>query len=87
MDWYQNVKNVIINVYAKKVSKQDSKINFEKKRLIISVHFGDQVFEKTVHLPDEIDPSQSTIEVLSTKVEIVLRKAVEGEQWDVNWII
>ena len=87
MDWYQNMKSVIMNVYAKKASKTETKITFEPHSISLSVKFDENIFEKVVHLPEEIDPSGSTFEVLTTKVEIVLRKKNEGENWNVNWTI
>jgi len=81
-DWYQTTQNVIVSVYAKNVSKENSQVVFETTKLKIRVNFKDgKKFEKQFSLYQVILPEQSKFEVLTTKVEITLKKETPGLQW------
>ncbi|KAJ3385908.1 hypothetical protein HDU92_002805 [Lobulomyces angularis] len=80
-DWYQTQSQVIVSVFAKKVDKTKTIIKFEKDKLDIKVKFLDGkngVFKSL--LCQEIIPEESKFSVLSTKIELVLKKG-NGISW------
>jgi len=80
-EWYQMAGTVVVSIYAKKVKKDESKIEFDVSTLKVYLMFEDgKKFSKTFQLAEPINPSKSQIEFLSTKVEITLSKAT-GKQW------
>eukprot|EP01114_Cavostelium_apophysatum_P023796 TRINITY_DN9079_c0_g1_i2.p1 TRINITY_DN9079_c0_g1~~TRINITY_DN9079_c0_g1_i2.p1 ORF type:complete len:393 (+),score=65.22 TRINITY_DN9079_c0_g1_i2:3-1181(+) len=81
-DFYQNANNVILSVYAKNVLKDESKVEFESQKVRIFLKFKDgKKFEKNIQLVETIVPEHRKYEVLSTKIEITLRKATTGLHW------
>jgi len=80
-DWYQQSASIIVSVYAKKVKKEESKIEFESNALRVFIKFEDgKTFSRVYNLADVIDPAKSSFEFLTTKLEIKLVKA-NGKQW------
>ncbi|OUM60251.1 hypothetical protein PIROE2DRAFT_29761, partial [Piromyces sp. E2] len=80
-DWYQTQTSVIISIFAKKVDKEKTTVKFETERLLVDVVFQDgKVFQFHTDLSQPIIPEQSKYEILSTKVEINLKKA-NGISW------
>lgn len=74
-DFYQMGAFAIVNVYAKNVDKDATRIQFEGDKVMVRVQFKDgKLFEKTLFLSQYIVPEESKYEVLSTKVEIKLKK-------------
>ncbi|KAJ3277102.1 hypothetical protein HDV01_000154 [Terramyces sp. JEL0728] len=82
-DWYQTPDKVNVSVFAKKVNKEESKVVFGKQRLEVDIKFLDGSIHKLhTDLFQPIVPDQSTFEILSTKIEIILKKA-NGISWAV----
>ncbi|KAI9207120.1 HSP20-like chaperone [Polychytrium aggregatum] len=80
-DWYQTQTSVIISVFAKKADKASTKVTFGAEELSVYVKFLDgKVFRWNTPLSQPILSEQSKFEVLSTKVEITLKKA-NGISW------
>jgi len=80
-DFYQSSTTVMVTVYARKVKKDESKIEFENYKLKINFKFEDgKTFSKEIRLVGPIVPEQCKIEYLSTKVEVKLMKE-DGSQW------
>jgi len=80
-DWYQMGANVVLNIYAKGVVKEKVHILFEEKRVYVQLAFKDgQSYSKDFNLSGCIQAENSKYEVLSTKVEIKMPKAV-GVSW------
>jgi len=80
-DWYQTQTSVIISIFAKKVDKEKTTVKFETERLLVDVVFQDgRIFQFHTDLSQPIIPEQSKYEILSTKVEINLKKA-NGISW------
>jgi len=74
-EWYQLPSNVMVVVYAKEFSKEDSKIEFSSQTVSIDIKFNDsRRFSKIIQLCGEIVPNQSKATFLSMKVEISLKK-------------
>lgn len=80
-DWYQTQSSVIISIFAKKVDKTKTKVQFTENKLIVDIIFLDgKIFQYHTNLSQPIIPDQSKYEILSTKVEINLKKA-NGISW------
>jgi len=82
-DWYQNADNVYFTLLAKGVPKDTSTIDIQDRALSISFplvtgsSYGFSL--DPLYLP--IDPSQSAYKVLSTKIEVTLKKVQSGQKW------
>ncbi|KAJ3299349.1 hypothetical protein HK104_009201 [Borealophlyctis nickersoniae] len=80
-DWYQTQTSVIISVFAKKIDKENTTVVFTENELKVDVKFQDgKVFKFHTPLSQPIDPANSKYEMLSTKIEINLRKG-NGFSW------
>ncbi|KAJ2521227.1 Cochaperone protein [Coemansia sp. RSA 1939] len=83
-EWYQNDNFVIIEVFIKRVQKDTAAIDIHEKSVSVSVKMptgseNNFEFDPLMH---EIVPAESTFEILSTKIEIRLKKASSGKKWD-----
>ncbi|KAJ2555455.1 Cochaperone protein [Coemansia sp. RSA 1933] len=83
-EWYQNDDFVILEVFIKRVQKDAASIEFDKKSVSVSVKMptgseNNFEFDPLLH---EIVPGESVFEVLSTKIEIRMKKASAGQKWD-----
>ncbi|KAJ3260347.1 hypothetical protein HK103_000982 [Boothiomyces macroporosus] len=82
-DWYQTPDKVNVSVFAKKVNKDESKVAFADQRLAVDIKFVDGSIHKFhTDLFQPIIPDQCSYEILSTKIEIILKKA-NGISWAV----
>ncbi|TPX41860.1 hypothetical protein SeLEV6574_g05890 [Synchytrium endobioticum] len=80
-DWFQTPTTVTISVFAKKVDKSKTKVEFGSNELNVYVKFLDgKAFRLSTPLSQPIKPEESKYEVLSTKVEIVVTKS-NGVAW------
>ncbi|KAI9478953.1 Cochaperone protein [Coemansia sp. RSA 989] len=83
-EWYQTDDNVILEVFIKRVQKDAASVEFDSKAVSLSIKMAtgsenNYEFEPLCH---EIVPSESSFEVLSTKLELRLKKAKPGLKWD-----
>ncbi|KAJ1947305.1 Cochaperone protein [Kickxella alabastrina] len=83
-EWYQTDDYVILEVFIKRVQKDAATVEFEEKSVSLSVKMptgseNNCMFDPLLH---KIAPEGSSFEVLSTKIEIRLKKAVSGQKWD-----
>ncbi|KIK63602.1 hypothetical protein GYMLUDRAFT_71739 [Collybiopsis luxurians FD-317 M1] len=75
IDHYQTVDQVHVSVFAKKVDKERSSVNFSEQSLSIDLYLPDSKrFLKTIELFGPIAPEKSSFQVFGTKVELHLRK-------------
>ncbi|KAI4717614.1 SGS-domain-containing protein [Aureobasidium sp. EXF-10727] len=82
-DWYQNNDKVYFTLLAKGVPKDKATIDIQPRSLTISFPLqtsSDYDFSLEPLYAD-IDPSASTFSIMSTKVEVVLKKAQPGQKW------
>lgn len=79
IDWYQTQTNVILSIFAK--NKEDTKVDFTADSVSVDIKMkGNKRFKKTFPLFTTIDPEASKFAVLSTKLEINLKKT-SGISW------
>ncbi|XP_073436441.1 protein SGT1 homolog isoform X3 [Dendrobates tinctorius] len=81
-DWYQTESQVIVTVMMKNVQKEDVHIQFAERQLTLNVNLpSEENYNLTLFLFHSIVPEQSTFKVLSTKIEIKMKKT-EALRWD-----
>ncbi|NWR64000.1 SGT1 protein, partial [Bucorvus abyssinicus] len=81
-DWYQTESQVIVTIMIKNAQKDDISVQFSEKEMNASVRLpsGEDYNLKLVLL-HSIVPEQSTFKVLSTKIEIKMKKP-EAVRWE-----
>ncbi|XP_034614291.1 protein SGT1 homolog isoform X1 [Trachemys scripta elegans] len=81
-DWYQTESQVIVTLMIKNAQKDDIRIQFSEKELnaLVRLPSGEDYNLKLVLL-HSIVPEQSTFKVLSTKIEIKMKKP-EAIRWE-----
>ncbi|ORX59496.1 chord-domain-containing protein [Hesseltinella vesiculosa] len=79
MDWYQTQMSVIVSIFAK--NKEDTKVTFAERGFDVDIKMKDQK-RYTKHFPlfHSIDVEASSFTVLTTKVEVTLKKT-SGVSW------
>lgn len=91
-DWYQTESQVIVTVMVKSVPQDGVCVSFKERELTATVRLasGDN-YHLDLHLLHPIVPQQSNFKILSTKVEIKMKKAdairwetLQGEGQDSN---
>ncbi|KAJ1724388.1 Cochaperone protein [Coemansia erecta] len=83
-EWYQNDDYVILEVFIKRVQKDAASVEFADKSVSLSVKMAtgsenNYEFDPLMH---SIIPGESTFEILSTKIEIRMKKSSSGQRWD-----
>ncbi|KAM4699765.1 protein SGT1 homolog isoform 2-T4 [Discoglossus pictus] len=81
-DWYQTESHIIITIMIKNVQKNDVQVQFSDKELNANVKLpsGDN-YNLNMCLLHSIVPDHSTFKVLSTKIEIKMKKT-EALRWE-----
>ncbi|XP_077014504.1 protein SGT1 homolog isoform X2 [Tamandua tetradactyla] len=81
-DWYQTESQVIITLMIKNVQKNDVNVEFSEKEFsaLVKLSSGEDYTMK-LRLLHPIIPEQSTFKVLSTKIEIKMKKP-EAVRWE-----
>lgn len=82
-EWYQTHDIVVVTLFAKGVPKDKASIEIRKRSLTISFPLpsGSDYEFNLDPLFAEIDVSASTSKVMSTKVELNLKKTTPGQKW------
>ncbi|NXE87815.1 SGT1 protein, partial [Menura novaehollandiae] len=81
-DWYQTESQVIVTIMIKNAQKDDVSVKFLEKKMNASVRLpSGEDFNLKLDLLHSIVPEQSTFKVLSTKVEIKMKKP-EAVRWE-----
>ncbi|NP_001016156.1 protein SGT1 homolog [Xenopus tropicalis] len=81
-DWYQTESHIIITVMIKNVQKNNVHIRFSERELTVNMSLpSGENYSLNLHLLHAIVPDQSIFKVLSTKVEIKLKKT-EAMRWE-----
>uniref|UniRef100_A0A8C7EJB9 Protein SGT1 homolog n=1 Tax=Neovison vison TaxID=452646 RepID=A0A8C7EJB9_NEOVI len=81
-DWYQTESQVIITLMIKNVQKNNVNVEFSEKELsaLVILPSGED-YNLKLRLLHPIIPEQSTFKVLSTKIEIKMKKT-EAVRWE-----
>ncbi|XP_040137383.1 protein SGT1 homolog isoform X3 [Ictidomys tridecemlineatus] len=81
-DWYQTESQVIITLMIKNVQKNDVNVEFSEKELsaLVKLPSGED-YNLKLRLLHPIIPEQSTFKVLTTKIEIKMKKP-EAVRWE-----
>lgn len=83
IDHYQTLEKVQVSVFAKKVDKEKSTVQFESDEIKLDLLLPDSKrFTRIVKLFGPIDPSRSSFSILGTKVELSLQKT-DNRSWTV----
>uniref|UniRef100_A0A8C2YJI8 Protein SGT1 homolog n=1 Tax=Chinchilla lanigera TaxID=34839 RepID=A0A8C2YJI8_CHILA len=81
-DWYQTESQVIVTLMIKNVQKNDVNVEFSEKELSAWVKLpSGEDYNLKLRLLHPIIPEQSTFKVLSTKIEIKMKKT-EAVRWE-----
>ncbi|XP_052810272.1 cysteine and histidine-rich domain-containing protein 1-like isoform X1 [Mya arenaria] len=82
MDWFQTGPNINISVFSKLPAPDQTYVEVNRITCHIHITFegGKSIFNQTLILRNAIIPGQSSVKLLGTKVEIMLRKA-EAFSW------
>ncbi|KAJ8252940.1 hypothetical protein GJAV_G00207390 [Gymnothorax javanicus] len=81
-DWYQTESHVIVTLMVKNMKKEDVSVTFGEKELTAAVKLpSGEDWSLNVHLLHPVVPQQSIFKVLSTKVEIKMKKT-EALRWE-----
>ncbi|XP_019969196.1 protein SGT1 homolog isoform X1 [Paralichthys olivaceus] len=81
-DWYQTESQVIVTVMAKNVPKDGVCVNFMEKELNIMIQLASgENYNFHLNLLHPIVPQQSNFKILTTKVEIKMKKT-DAIRWE-----
>ncbi|KAF2646785.1 SGS-domain-containing protein [Massarina eburnea CBS 473.64] len=83
-DWYQDNEKVVFTLMAKGVPKDKATVDIDQDSLSISFPIVGSTSDYSLTLDPlyaSVDPATSTYQVKSTKIEVVLKKAVPGVKW------
>ncbi|KRZ70542.1 Cysteine and histidine-rich domain-containing protein 1, partial [Trichinella papuae] len=82
-DWFQTADCVYVNVYAKLINPAETEIATSDQTLRGKVYYNNlaDIFELDISLWAPVIPSESVVNITSSKLEIVLRKT-ERFRWD-----
>lgn len=75
-DWHQTGAQVVVTIYAKNSNPQHSYVETNRTVLTCHIQFeNDKLFHKDFHLWGVVDVENSFVNMLPSKVEVMLRKA------------
>ncbi|XP_072219691.1 protein SGT1 homolog isoform X1 [Leuresthes tenuis] len=81
-DWYQTESQVIVTVMAKNVPKDGVRVSFLEKELCGEIQLeSGKNYNFHLHLLHPIVPQQSNFKILTTKVEIKMKK-MDAIRWE-----
>jgi suppressor of G2 allele of SKP1 len=80
-DWYQTDSDLILTLFIKQVKPEQCQIEFHPLQLSVAISQGSTETSLELDLQHEILPELSTFELLTTKVEIKLKKKTIGLKW------
>ncbi|CEG36400.1 sgs-domain-containing protein [Plasmopara halstedii] len=82
-DWYQSSTHVTLAILQKNLPQDDVEITIEPTRLLVRIKLDNDIVEAyNEALFDEIVPDESSYQVLSSKLELKLKKKSIGMHWD-----
>lgn len=86
MDWHQTGTFIVVSIYAKKYQPDQSTIKLNPIRLTVDLYFIEENsrYNLDLELRGVVDITQSSANMLPTKVEIKLKKAESGSWAKLN---
>lgn len=82
-DWYQSSTHVTVSILQKSLGQEDVEVTIEPTKLLVRVKLDGELVEAyNEALFDEVVPDESSFRVLSSKVELKLKKRRVGMHWD-----
>ncbi|EDQ91650.1 uncharacterized protein MONBRDRAFT_31101 [Monosiga brevicollis MX1] len=80
-DWFQSDTHVVLTVFAKCIEPSRTSVKANADSITIDIVYSKSfTFQLELHLGGNIIPAESTVQLLSTKMDIKLAKA-PGEAW------
>lgn len=82
-EWYQSATEITITLLAKGIPKDMTTVELQLRSLTIAFPLsnGSDFDFSRDPLFAEIDNASSTYKIMSTKIEIILKKAIPGQKW------
>ncbi|EEQ28939.1 Cochaperone protein [Microsporum canis] len=82
-EWYQSNDSVVITIYAKGIPKDKADVDIQETSFSITFPLpsGSEFSFVLDPLFAPVDPSSSKFNIMSTKVEVTLRKQSAGRKW------
>lgn len=81
-EWYQTETHVVVSVLVKNVKKEDLKCDIQESSLSLTIRLPTSSdYSLELDLAHAVAPDQSQVKILSSRVEIKLKK-VEGWRWE-----
>ncbi|XP_043952921.1 cysteine and histidine-rich domain-containing protein 1 [Gambusia affinis] len=74
-DWHQTANTVVVTIYAKNSNPDFCSVEANPTVLVCQIQFENKIFKREFHFWGVIDPKQSSVNMVPSKVEITLRKA------------
>lgn len=85
-EWFQNASNVTITIYAKSVPKDQTDVEINEDSVSVSFPHPSKPTSTFNFALDPlfamIDPAASKCSVMSTKIELMLRKKTSSQKWN-----
>ena len=83
--WYQTQSHTYVEVFAKNLTADRVSVTIERRRVEIRTkergESEESDYELLIDLSDDIDPDSSRFTILSTKIEVKLKKSAIGRNW------
>lgn len=81
-EWYQSVSHVTLNVLEKKVKGENVSVAFKTTSFEIDIILENRAKKHLrIELQNDIKPEASSFTMLGTKIEVKLKKDVDGVMW------
>jgi suppressor of G2 allele of SKP1 len=83
-EWYQTETHVVVSILVKNVKKEDLNVDTQERNLSCTIRLpgvGSADYSLELDLAHPVVPDQCLVKILSTRVEIKLKKC-EGIRWD-----
>jgi len=82
-EWFQNEEYMTVSVFIKNIKKELVEVGFSERALSVTIKMptGSDFSLELDPLAHEIIPAESSFSVMSTKVEIKMKKAKVGIKW------
>jgi suppressor of G2 allele of SKP1 len=82
-EWFQTDSTIALDVFIKNLKQEQLKVEYEAGSVSVTVKLSDSSENvMDFDLWHDIMPSECSFEILSTKIELKLKKAIAGLKWD-----